>query len=374
MNKWLIASALLFLVLPTAAQSDVKNCPEAVASARDLITQADIALTEERYADSEVLLHDARQLIKTTCGNTDSAVGDDVTINSGDAQITFPELNPTDSVAYIRVINTVADVETPLDLELAGFGDLVTGLAFGESTGLIAIPAGVQRLNELSWDFLANSTWVVANVGLDENISVQIEPVSILRNDLRGKARIRIMQAISGAERFNITSKEGIDFGTGLGWLNFHDADIMPGQYTLYADVGGNGVIIPETDFTFEADHNYTIFLIGGKDGAPAPHFLTLVSPQDVTRVRFTNDRAEAVDIHQRPGNNQIVAALDSGDTSDWVIIPSGAVAFIAYDVGTGPGGQEKASVSEHLRTGRDLTFSIRPNGNIRLEDVEFTP
>lgn len=379
MNKWLIPVMLVFLMSVITTQTTAQTCAESVIIARDMIAQADIALTEERYSDAEVLLHDARQLIKTRCTENTTATAESpattpTTTPTTNAQITFPEVAAVDAVAYIRVINTVADVDTPIDLELGGFGALVTGLGYGEFTGLIPIPAGVQRINDLSWDFLANSTWVVAQVGLEETVSIQLEPISVLRNQLGNKARIRVMQAISGTERLNVTSMEGIDFGTGLGWLNFHDMDIEPGQYTLYADAGGSGMIIPETAFTFEANQNYTIFLVGGKDGTPAPQFITLVSPQDVTRVRFTNNRDAAVDLHQRPGNARILEALEPGATSDWLIIPSGASAFIAYDVGAGPGGQERASVSEHLRTGRDMTFTINPNGNIRLQETTFTP
>jgi len=372
-KRLMLIITFVLLTLPSVAQIVADTCPDTVITARDLIAQADIALTETRYADAETLLHDARQLVKKNCRAVAPTPSVNDTGNSS-AQINLPGVSPTDGVAYIRVLNTLADSAAPLNVSLNGFGEIVTGLAYGEFTGLIPIPAGVQGFNELSWDFPANSTWVVAGVGLEENLSVLLEPISILRNELGGKARVRVMQAISGAERFNVTSVEGMSFGSGLGWLQFHDADVEPGSYILYADMGGNGLVIPETEFTFEANQNYTIFLIGGKDGAPAPQFVALISPQDVTRVRFTNNRAAAVDVHSRPGNNKIIEALAPGVTSDWIGIASGAVAFIAYDVGTGPSGQEKASVSEHLRSGRDLTFVIRPNGNITVEEVAFTP
>ena len=134
-----------------------------------------------------------------------------------------------------------------------------------------------------------------------------------------------------------------------------------------------NGVIIPETDFTFAADRNYTIFLTGSEDTTDAPQFVTLINSQDITRVRFTNTLAESVDIHSRPGNNKIVGALEPGATSDWVEIHSGAAAFTAYGVGMGLRGDEKASLSESLYSGRDLTLSIGSDGQITVQNVAFT-
>lgn len=385
--KWLIliATAVLVTLTPTA-QSPVETCPDAVATANRLLAEISLALDEERYTDAQDLLREARQLIGRACVAADVdteaaevaptealSIRGNSSLNA-DSQVTPPDTAPDGNVTYIRVLNTVADSEGPIDMSLNGFGVVVNNLNYGEFSGLIPMPSGTLTFNdELRWEFTANSTWVVMQVGLNETVSVALEPISVVRNQLGGMARLRIVQAISGTEFVAVTSTDGTSFGSALGWLGVRDIDLTPGSYTLRADTVSGGVLVPDTDFVFEADHHYMLVIIGGKDGDPAPQFATLISPQDVTRVQFTNDRTEAVDIHYRPGNAKVVEALEPGATSDWVTLPSGAVTFIAYDVGTGPTGQEKASAPLSLRTGRDLSISVRPNGNMRVDSVAFT-
>ncbi|GEM_PF-2881696 len=374
MMKWLILTiAFTILLMPSAAQSPLETCPEAVNASRDLIAMAHDALAVAKYDDAQILLTNARQLVTDTCDMVTTQIEWGGLVSSS-ATVTLPDISPMDGVAYVRVLNAVADYDAPIDITLDGFGEVVTGLGYGEFTGLIPIPSGMRGFNTMSWHFLANSTWVIAAVGLDENGSVMLEPIPVVRDEWDGKAHVRIIQSMNPEGQLNVTSVEGMDFGTGLEWLNFHDITVEPGNYTLYADGRmENGVIIPETDFTFAADRNYTIFLTGSEDTTDAPQFVTLINSQDITRVRFTNTLAESVDIHSRPGNNKIVGALEPGATSDWVEIHSGAAAFTAYGVGMGLRGDEKASLSESLYSGRDLTLSIGSDGQITVQNVAFT-
>ncbi len=385
MKRLTLAVVLIFLAFPATVPLAADDaCPEAIIEARDLIAQADAALTEERYTDAKTLLRDARQRINIGCSDAadtpsiapvTSATGS-ISGNSNlnaDSQITPPDVDPNGNVAYIRVLNTVADIDSPIDITLDGFGVMVNNLHYGEFSGLIPVPSGSLNFNGLGWDFPANSTWVVMNVGLDETVSIALEPISVLRNDLQGKARVRVVQAISGTDYLTVSSADGTDFGSALGWLGIRDIDLEPGDYTLRADKPDGAAFVPDTDFTFEANQNYTIFIIGGKTGTPAPQFVSLISPQDVTRVQFTNNNAAAVDVHYRPGNSKIVDALAPGATSDWIEIPSGAVTFISYVPGTGPTGQEQAALYESLKSGRDISVLIRQNGNMTVENVAFT-
>lgn len=371
--KWLtLLLTFIIFVLPTAAQTISDDCPASVEHARNLLADVDVALTEARYQDAETLLRDARQLISRSCGDTTLSIGGNSNLDEN-TRIVPPSTNPSGQVASVRVVNTVADSTNDYNLTLKDTGDFVTGLGYGEFTGLIPVPAGTRTFNGLTWDFPSNSTWVLAITGLNETASVQVQPISILRNNLQGKARVRVVQTISGLERVSITSVEGVTFGEGLGWLGNQDIEIEPGDYTLRADTTGGTQVIPNTDFTFESDQSYTIFLTGSKEGQSTPQFTSLESAQDTTRVRFINERPEVLEVFYRPANEKLIAELATGATSEWVNVPTSAVTFIAYEIETGPRGQEKASLSEALRSGRDLTITIEADGSMTVETIAFT-
>ena len=130
--------------------------------------------------------------------------------------------------------------------------------------------------------------------------------------------------------------------------------------------------VIPPTAFTFDANQSYVLFLSGSTEGEIKPEFVTLVNPQDMTRVRFVNEGDAAADVHYRPTNTKIADRLEPGATSEWVEIPTSSVTFVAYRPGDGPTGQELASLTASLRSGRDTTITIN-GGQMTVSDVSFT-
>jgi hypothetical protein len=90
--------------------------------------------------------------------------------------------------------------------------------------------------------------------------------------------------------------------------------------------------------------------------------------------VQFVNERTDTVDIHLRPGDELIAGGLEAGATSEWITIPSTAATFIAYAPGTGPTGQEIASLASQLRPGRDITVVFRADGTVDVSEETLTP
>jgi hypothetical protein len=213
---------------------------------------------------------------------------------------------------------------------------------------------------------------VLATTGVSSNQSVAIQPIAVIRNDLKGQARVRVVQVISGLGRVNVTSEEGVTFGDSLGWLGNQDTMVEPGDYILRTDTTAGAPVVPPTAFTFEANQSYVLFISGSMDGETRPKFVTLVNPQDTTRVRFVNEGDAAADVHYRPGNAKIADGLEPGATSEWVEIPTSSVTFIAYRPGDGPTGQEVASLTASLRSGRDTTITLN-GGQMTVTDVSFT-
>jgi hypothetical protein len=229
----LIVLMLYCLMLPASAQSVVVGaCTQAKEDARAQIALADAALAEDRVAEASDLLRDARLLLTRDCGGEAALFIHGNSNLSDTAAISAPTVNPDGGVAFIRIANLSVDVDSGgavgLNQQLN-----VTGLGFGEFTGLIPIPSGTHTFGSLTWDFASNSTWVLATTGVSSNQSVAIQPIAVIRNDLKGQARVRVVQAISGLGRVNVTSEEGVTFGDSLGWLGNQDTMIDPGDYIL---------------------------------------------------------------------------------------------------------------------------------------------
>src|SRR5690606_20860650 len=161
-------------------------------------------------------------------------------------------------------------------------------------------------------------------------------------------------------------------FGDSLGWLGNQDTMIDAGDYILRTDTTAGAPVVPPTALTFDANQSYVLFISGSTEGEIKPEFVTLINPQDVTRVRFVNEGDAAVDVHYRPTNTKIADGLEPGATSEWVEIPTSSVTFIAYRPGDGPTGQELASLTASLRSGRDMTIAV-DGSQMTATDISFT-
>lgn len=303
--------------------------------------------------------------------------------------VTVPEVAAVDSLAFVVFAHTSVD-SGPVDFYIEALGDepVVANLAFGESTEILNLPAGTHTVNvraagsgadseplaTFTWDFTGNSTWIVSAVGLMETVSFLAEPVTVIRTPLNGLARVRLANWVSDIEMLNVDSDSDTAFAEGLGWAGIQDVEVEPGTYQLQVTDGADTDFTEPASFDFEADTVYVIFLTGSTTMGPAVDYLVIEMPQDETRVQFVNERSDTVDIHMRPGDELIVGGLEAGATSEWFSIPSTAVTFIAYAPGTGPTGQELASLASQLRPARDVTVVFRDDGTTEITSETLTP
>jgi hypothetical protein len=199
-----------------------------------------------------------------------------------------------------------------------------------------------------------------------------MQPFIVVRNDLNGQARVRTVNWVLGAPPLTVTDSADRVFARGLGWIGIQDVEFEPGTYDM--SVSGDDNVFWTGTLDLEADTSVALLLIGDPDGDPPVRALPVVNSADSTRVRFVNNRSDTVDIHVRPGNERVVESLRPGETSEYVSLPSGAVTFVAYQPGTGPTGQEQASLIDTIRPGRDVTVTLRNSGQMTISNVEFTP
>lgn len=289
--------------------------------------------------------------------------------------INAPEVDLQKSVAFIAFAHTSID-SGPIDIYSGSSGTpVIANLAFGETTSLIpfnggprtftARPAGSgpdgELLYTVRWDYLANSSWIVTAAGLLDKFAFIVEPISIVRNNYNGRARVRVVNLVQDW-RLTVRGDNGTEFGSGLGWVGIKDTMVNAGSYTLQVSASGETLNDP-TPFEFTAETTHTLYIIGQPNSTHPVRLLPLVTPQDTTVVRFVSRRDDAVDIHYRPTNERLVADISSGETSEPVSLASGAVTFIAYAPGTGPTGRELAALPMQLRPGREITVTLNNRG-----------
>jgi hypothetical protein len=403
---------LALALLPVTAQS--QSCEEAVSQALPLLAGAKSLLEAGNTQDAAALIQSAEAIL-TACqpGSEQSSAAtaaDEITPSPtvaldvveatpeptvpgtvaapaealGEYVLNPPELDTSQGIAFVTFVHTSADAG-PLDLYYGNQETpVVSGLTYGTFTGLMPIQAGSRTfraraagsgpsgevLYRLTWDFLANSTWMVTAAGVRSTFSFIVEPITIIRNAYDGQARVRVINVVATGPRVTVTDGSGKIFGDGLGWVGIKDSLVAPGEYILSASTQTGLALAQPAAFTFEANHTYTLFVIG--DGSAAPlAFLNLPVEQDITRVRFMNTRGDRVDVHARPGNARIVEGIEPGAEGDWIELPSGAFTFIAYAPDTGPTGRELAGIALQLRPQRDVVITIGDSA-MQLQSTEL--
>lgn len=412
MKLVLVIIMLALALLPVTAQSE--SCEEAVSQALPLLAGAKSLLDAGNTQDAAALIQSAEAIL-TAC-QTGSEQAPPATAADGAAPSPTPALTVMESppaptvtgnaaapaeaagsyvlnppaldtgqgIAFVTFVHTSVDAG-PLDIYYGNQETpVVSGLTYGTYTGLMPIQAGSRTfraraagsgpsgevLYRLTWDFLANSTWMVTAAGVRSTFSFIVEPITIIRNAYEGQARVRVINVVATGPRVTVTDSSGKIFDDGLGWVGIKDSLVAPGEYVLGVSTQTGLSMAEPVTYTFEANHTYTLFVIGDGNEAPLA-FLNLPVQQDITRVRFINTRADRVDVHARPGNAKILEGIEPGVDGDWIELPSGAFTFIAYAPDTGPTGRELAGIALQLRPQRDVVITIGDSA-MQLQSTEL--
>lgn len=298
--------------------------------------------------------------------------------------LTQPTIDPTQGIAFVRFANTSADVgKIDIFLESMGNTPLVAGLAYGEITDFVLMNTDQQTFiirSELGAElltkrqsFTTNSSLVMLAIGLQGDGSFRFEPISIVRSEYNDSARVRIVNLVPTA-RLGITATNGTSFGRGLTYIGTQETFPAPGTYDVQIMTADNNPFSDVMTLEFEANISYTILIISGSDAGVPARLVMMQSTPDVTRVRFVSQRADSVALYYRPGNTLLLDNFAPGSTTDYFTLPSRSTAFIAYAAGTGPGGREQASISAHLRPGRDVTIALNAAGRMEVLEEVLTP
>jgi hypothetical protein len=297
-------------------------------------------------------------------------------VPSGNYTVIPPAIDENNSIAFVRFANTSVDVGA-IDIYMGRDNLLVvSNLNYAEATDFVPIQAGERSfrarrhgagaesevLYHLSWNYLSNSSWIVTAAGLADTFAFIVEPISVIRNDYDGQARVRVVNLVAGAPRTTVNADNGMVLGNGLGWVGIRDNLLAAGRYTLQASTTNNASFPEALSFDFEANVTYTLYVIGRGTSEQPLRILNIVSAADTTQVLFRNNGLAAVDLHYRPSNTRLVENLAVGAESTWSSLYSGAYTFISYAPNTGPSGQELAATAVQLRPYRYMIFELVGN------------
>jgi Domain of unknown function (DUF4397) len=154
---------------------------------------------------------------------------------------------------------------------------VVTGAAFGDATGYLALPAGPARIQvvpagasspvviDATLDLAAGAAYTVAATGFLG--ASDLNPI-VLRDDLSpvsGQAKVRFVHASPDAPAVDIAVTDGPVLFSSVAFREFQGyAQVPGGAYNLEArPAGSTAVALRVPDVVLGGGANYTIFAVG---------------------------------------------------------------------------------------------------------------
>ncbi len=288
------------------------------------------------------------------------------------------QTTPEGDVGFTRFAHTAVDVP-PLDIYLGNNPQpVVTNLKYGDVTDFIALStklsgytaraagsaANSEPLFKLDWGVKANKSEMITAAGLGSRKAFVLEPLTLVRNDTKGKARVRVFNTVWGGPALNVTTTQGTAFGQNLEYLKVsNDADVAPGTYDFEVKDGTGKTVASTPGVNLEADKVYVMLLMGGAEGNPAVKLMPVVSDEEKTRVQFVNGSGGPVDVYIKGQDKPIALGLANGASSELSALPSGAVTFVTRNGGSALTDQELAFIATQLRPGRDTVITLTKTG-----------
>jgi len=293
-----------------------------------------------------------------------------------------PVTAQTDKVndfGFTRFAHTAIDVG-PIDIYVGTNPQpTVTNLKYGDVTDFMALPvtasgyfaraagspADSKPLFGLNWGVKANKSEMITAAGLSSRRAFLLEPMTWVRSNTKGKARIRIYDTVWGGALLSVDTAQGIGFSQNQQYLNpSRDSDVEPGLYDFQVKDGSGKIIATAPGIKLEADKVYVMLIMGGAAGNPPIKLLPIASDQEKTRVQFVNQSKSTVDVYIKGDAKPFVSGLTNGTSTQLTSLPSRSVTFVARNAGGAVSDKEIAFVALQLYPERDTVITISSSGS----------
>ena len=401
--KTLAFLGLLFVVLTgSALAQDIENCPQFANEAISLLDDARTAIEADDKDGSLASITEAQDKLagcnpdneeaeNTSETDTSTTVSDSTTLATDDEPtgnfiVNTPEVNPEHSISFLRFSNWSPDSGN-LDFYMGtDTTPIVENIAYQEFTNFVIVnggnlsitarPAGSgadgEALSQLNWEFQGNSSWMVSSLGLQSKFAFLVEPFSIMRNDYKEQARVRIVNLIATRQNVTVNTDSDVILTEGLGWVGVKDIMLDPNIYTANAQLEDGTQFGNLFSQEFQANNTYLVVLTGmNTEDQPVQAFI-LKNPENLTRVKFVSSRSDAVEVYLMPDALEVVDQLEPNTETDWISLPSGALSFVLFAPDSGPTSQELAGISRQLGPGRDVTINVDDMG-LHISEITIT-
>ncbi len=384
MRRIIVGLWLICLLLITGSSVTAQGgCINAASASRTKLGEVQAALAAGDTTGALALIAEIDNLLLSGCGDTTALAGE-----SG-AVVNAPNVTGG-IVAFVRFTHTAIDIEAiDIYMESQGTMPVITGLKYGAYTDFVTIPAEAQSfvariagaapdtppLYRISANFTGNTSWIIYSAGVQSEQAFVLKTTSVIRSEYQNKTRLRIINLVRSPEPLGINTLGGVLSGV-LDYDVSSDMMVEPGDYTVRAVNRAQAPVSADITLTLQANTTNTLLIVGSDDNTPAVQLLNITSPQEVGRVAFTSQRNEAVSIYYRPANIQLMGLLPANasvNSDAYITIPAGAVTFVAYAAGQGPGASELGSLPMLLRPGRDLLIQVTNEGMEVIQET-LTP
>ncbi len=302
------------------------------------------------------------------------------------ALLTLPvgaQTTANDNVGFIRFAHTAVDVP-PIDIYVGNnTTPVATNLKYGDVTDFIALPttlsgfvaraagsaADSQPLFSLQWGVKANESEMITAAGLSSRKAFLLEPLTLVRTNTQGKARVRVFDTVWGGSFLSVGTTQGAAFSSNQKYLDASDdKDVDPGSYDFQVTDSTGKVVATASAVNLEADKVYVMLITGSADGSTPIKLTPVVSDEDKTRVQIVNQSGSPIDVYVKGQTQPFASALSNGATSDFTALPSGAATFVVRNAGSSATDREVASLAIQLRPERDTVITVSSsNGAIQM-------
>jgi hypothetical protein len=255
---------------------------------------------------------------------------------------------------------------------------IVTDLSFGDVTQMYAFPSNKRGLImrkagstaddepaifESNWLLTPNQSYLMLATGLLFKNAFVLDPITLVRNNIQGRSRLRIINVISNSPPLRMLDGTGATLATNLLYLRTVDVNRNPGPSEL--DLQNRlGETITTEKMEYKADTLYVALITGDAIDTFPIDVQILEFPQETTRVKVVNDSDTPYNVVLKRGGTQTIFAPDLAPkaSSDYIEVPSGAASFLIKRSASDDTREIIASALQ-LRPSRDVTLTIVGTG-----------